>query len=559
MNGPGAGPSANVTLNGTYYWIPEVPAQTPKEPNQLRDGPVGLPMGEDRDSMAAQLAALTSGVSQMMKILSGLQGRQEPVSNAVSVDVGERSAARSERSYHPVAADKNSRRVRISEQRQVETDSVSGREGRHPRHVSDLRRDRESRRQSSDGHSSRESGGRRLNHRKEEQRKALMLRRCSLTPRSRYSTSSDSDEEGTSRHRRHWRGDRGSEVGRGVQFVKALQAWKLAFTGESDQMDPGEFLERLQVWREATGVRDEELLTVLPEVFSHTAGRWFRATREKLKSWKQFNQAFRYRFLNRLDEEDLMDELYRRRRRQGEHESISNFLSCFQLIVSAFKHPPSEGKLTRIVFRNLLSEYRRFVALHEVRTLAEMESLGHELERLKDLDARYLPPPPKDKCRVPGSAYLGNVRLARTKNVAIVELVESGTEAASAEVGETATVEGTKQRRGESKPGVAATVPAGRDPPSNARFGNKDQRDHSNERLSRDEGGRYGGSRRNESRREPGACFRCNLIHIHHLPDALSCRFEEIAAFEQVADPWYLKKLEDVTQFLNKFPPSQVS
>ena len=95
------------------------------------------------------------------------------------------------------------------------------------------------------------------------------------------------------------------------------------------------------------------------------------------------------------------------------------------------------------------------MALHVVRNLAKVESLGHELERLKDLDARYLPPPPKDKCRVPGSACVGNVRLARTKNVAIVELVESGNEAASAEVGETATVEGPKQRRGESKPGTS--------------------------------------------------------------------------------------------------------
>ena len=298
--------------------------------------------------------------------------------------------------YHPVAVEKSSQRVRISEQREVEIDSDSGREERHPRHVSDLRRDRGNRRQSSDGHSGRESGGRRLKNRKEVQRKSLMLRRCSLTPRSRYSTTSDSEEEGASRQRKHRKRYRGSEVGRGVQFVKALQAWK--FQARKFQ--------ELQT-------RDEELLTALPAEFSHTAGRWFWATREKLKSWKQFKQAFRYRFLNRLDEEDLMAELYRRR--QGEHESISNFLSCFQLIVSAFKRPPSKEKLTRIVFRNLLPEYRRFVVLHEVRYLAEIESLGHELERLKDLDARYLPPPPKGKCRVPGSACVGNVRLVRTK------------------------------------------------------------------------------------------------------------------------------------------------
>ena len=89
-------------------------------------------------------------------------------------------------------------------------------------------------------------------------------------------------------------------------------------------MDPAEFLERLQEWRESMGVRDEDLLTALPAALSHKVGRWFRAPREKLRSWKQFKQAFRYRFLNRLDEEDLMDVLYRRR--QGEHKSISNFL-----------------------------------------------------------------------------------------------------------------------------------------------------------------------------------------------------------------------------------------
>ena len=92
------------------------------------------------------------------------------------------------------------------------------------------------------------------------------------------------------------------------------------------------------------------------------------------------------------------------------------------------------------------------MALDEVRNLAEMESLGDDLEWLKDLDACYLPPSPKDKCRVSGSDYLdtnyGNTKPARTKNVALVELVEPGSEAAAAEVGESNTVAEVKQRRG---------------------------------------------------------------------------------------------------------------
>ena len=45
---------------------------------------------------------------------------------------------------------------------------------------------------------------------------------------------------------------------------------------------------------------------------------------------------------------------------------------------------------------------------------------------------------------------------------------------------------------------------------------------------------------------------------IHHVPDALSREFEEVAAFEQVTGAWYLKKLENVIQFPNKFPQWRV-
>ena len=109
----------------------------------------------------------------------------------------------------------------------------------------------------------------------------------------------------------------------------------------------------------------------------------------------------------------------------------------------------------------MLPEYHRFVALHEVWNL---ESVGHELERLKDLDTRYLPPPQKDKCRVPGSAYLGSAKPIRAKNVAIVELVESGGEAAATEVSESTTVTEVKPRRGGTQSGM--TIATAMRPPT---------------------------------------------------------------------------------------------
>ena len=172
--------------------------------------------------------------------------------------------------------------------------------------------------------------------------------------------------------------------------------------------------------------------------------------------------------------------------------------------MNAFKRPPSEGKLTRIVFRNLLPEYRRFLALHEVRNLAEMESVCHELEQLKDLDARYLPPPPKDKCRVPGSAYLGSAKPVRAKNVAIVELVESGGEAAAAEVGESTTVTEMKPRRGGTQSGMTMTVTSSRDNATTMRRPTQNQETYTSSGQGRDGRNRYGISTRNDQRQEPG-------------------------------------------------------
>ena len=148
-----------------------------------------------------------------MKVLSGLglEERQEPVDNAPEMGEGDtrapgrvtavgpygRKRNNSEVGTGPLGERNTSRRVRISEQREVRFSSVSEREERQPRHVSELRRDRENR--SSEERSSRYARGKRTKHRRDERKRSLMPRRGSLTPRSRYSTSSDRDGEDATR------------------------------------------------------------------------------------------------------------------------------------------------------------------------------------------------------------------------------------------------------------------------------------------------------------------------------------------------------------------------
>ena len=119
--------------------------------------------------------SLTTSVSQIMKVLSGLglEERQEPFDNAPRVGTGNTAATREVNTVGPkwrrnnraeignnrLGEGKSSSRVRISEQREVRISSDSEWEEKRPRHVSELRRDRENRHRSSEERSSRDSSG----------------------------------------------------------------------------------------------------------------------------------------------------------------------------------------------------------------------------------------------------------------------------------------------------------------------------------------------------------------------------------------------------------------
>lgn len=76
-------------------------------------------------------------------------------------------------------------------------------------------------------------------------------------------------------------------------------------------------------------------------------------------------------------------------------------------IVGHFSEPPTERSVFDTAWRNLLPEYRRAMADKLVTSLDEIERYGQMWEKQKDLDRRYVPPPPATEFHLVGAGFRG--------------------------------------------------------------------------------------------------------------------------------------------------------
>ncbi|KAJ8666354.1 hypothetical protein QAD02_008016 [Eretmocerus hayati] len=247
-----------------------------------------------------------------------------------------------------------------------------------------------------------------------------------------------------------------------VQVIKTFASWEISFDGEpKGRKDKAEeFLASVKKCMEAIDLSDAEVLAAMPSVLTDRARTWYRTHRRGIATWRDFKQAFRDQYVEHVDHQDLMEELYRRT--QGKNELVAPYLTCIRIIVGYFKHPPSEEVVFNIVIRNLRPEIRRYLETKDVRTLAEIQNYGKKFEKQSEWDARYIAPPSQDKSRIPGAAYQGSS--SATRKVAATELEEATGQVAGLTIGNK-----PEAKAPETKP-PPATTPAN---PDNANGGHK--------------------------------------------------------------------------------------
>ncbi|CAB0038283.1 unnamed protein product [Trichogramma brassicae] len=250
------------------------------------------------------------------------------------------------------------------------------------------------------------------NHVNAYQEPAPRVRRSNGRSRREITFSSDEDAAASSNFRGPPRTRRSSDLQRPLTdssssqtavVWKTIKSWGLRFSGEDKNDDAEEFLDQLEDYVSGSGLNVHDVLNAMPGLLTKRAAIWYRTIKHKLTDWQSFAERFRNQFIGEYDREDLMDDL--RHRTQAKNERIAPFLTSLSYIVLKFDDPPSEREQVEIAKRNLLPEYRHALRNMHFSSLDDLEKHGRQWEKQKDLDARYVPPPPPERMRVPGAAY----------------------------------------------------------------------------------------------------------------------------------------------------------
>ena len=136
------------------------------------------------------------------------------------------------------------------------------------------------------------------------------------------------------------------------------------------------------------------------------------------------------------------------KRTQARGETIMNYLTAIKYLISRFKEPQTEVEITKIVYRNLLPDYRWSMRREHIRTREDIRDYGLMFEKENDTDKRYAPPPTAEKLHVPACAP--RCAPATSQKAAGVE-VEPTSAVASSSTASTATTKRRTRKPGEER------------------------------------------------------------------------------------------------------------
>lgn len=167
-----------------------------------------------------------------------------------------------------------------------------------------------------------------------------------------------------------------------------VHTWNLKFTGSRSGMSVNAFVERVEEFRIARGVTEDELNHSIVDLLDGRALTWFRSVRSTFGSWREFIEGLRREFLPLDYEFELWKEI--RARVQGVNERIGEFFSCMINLFNRLPTAPSEAEKLAILRRNIAPYFIRDLGVieasgNEANTVGELLSILKGFESARDL------------------------------------------------------------------------------------------------------------------------------------------------------------------------------
>lgn len=161
----------------------------------------------------------------------------------------------------------------------------------------------------------------------------------------------------------------------------AVSDLNIKFNGDSKTLHS--FLERITEFAHSRNISNEQLFNSAVELFTSDAFSWYQSIKSLVNNWHDLVDLLKRDFLNADIDEDIWEEI--KRRRQKPNEPIAIFIAHMQTLFNRLSRPPVELSRVKYLRKNMLSEYIGQLALTDIDTIDDLSKLVRKLEEAKRL------------------------------------------------------------------------------------------------------------------------------------------------------------------------------
>ncbi|KAJ8966842.1 hypothetical protein NQ314_003276, partial [Rhamnusium bicolor] len=153
-----------------------------------------------------------------------------------------------------------------------------------------------------------------------------------------------------------------------------VSQWGITFDAKKTGLSVSAFLEKIETYRVARNVSEEELKNSIIDLLKGDALIWYTSIRSQVDSWHTFVNWFKEEYLPHDHHEKLWEMI--RARNQNQNESIGTYFACMTNLFNRLGNPVSEQEKLYILKRNILPYY-----IHQLGSQGEINSVD-ELRKL---------------------------------------------------------------------------------------------------------------------------------------------------------------------------------
>lgn len=164
---------------------------------------------------------------------------------------------------------------------------------------------------------------------------------------------------------------------RETEILKTMKLWNISYTGKRPQRVE-DFLQTLRTRMDAHDWTWGEVRHIIPACLTEKARDWWTANYADLITRSVFQKKIRAHFSVTSSDRDRMDEL--KNLRQGQNESLTDYIVRFQKLVTYFADEPTEADQLELIYRNMRVEYQDRIIIGTFKTIRDLKEKAEQVK-----------------------------------------------------------------------------------------------------------------------------------------------------------------------------------